>query len=130
MPNTALQEESRLKMLRLLEANPQVNQRDLAQAMGVSLGKANYCLGARVDKGFVKAQNFKNSKNKLAYAYLFTPRGIAANIGLGDIDASQQLLAEQIQSETAKPDRLTNALAISQMFRGEAFVSAVWKKVE
>lgn len=82
MPDVALQEENHLKMLRLLEANPQVNQRDLAQAMGVSLGKANYCLRALLDKGFVKAQNFKNSKNKLAYAYLLTPHGIAAKSGL------------------------------------------------
>ena len=50
----------------------------LAEAMGVSVGKANYCLRALVDKGLVKAKNFKNSNNKAAYLYLLTPAGIIA----------------------------------------------------
>ena len=51
-------------------------QRQLAQALGVSLGKTNYCLHALVSKGWIKADNFKNSRNKIAYAYLLTPEGI------------------------------------------------------
>jgi EPS-associated MarR family transcriptional regulator len=69
-------QETHLKVLRLLEDNPDITQRELAQAMGVSLGKVNYCLKALIGKGWVKASNFKNSNNKSAYAYLLTPKGI------------------------------------------------------
>lgn len=65
-------------MLRLLEANPQMNQRDLSKAMGISLGKTNYCIKALLDKGLIKMQNFRNSQNKLAYSYLMTPAGVEA----------------------------------------------------
>lgn len=74
--NSSLQEESQLKVLRMLEANPHMTQRDLAEALGISLGKANYCLKALLDKGLIKVQNLRNSQNKLAYAYLVTPIGI------------------------------------------------------
>lgn len=63
-----LHEETHLKVLRLLETNPQINQRDLAAALGVSLGKTNFCLKALLDKGLLKMQNFQSSKRKLAYA--------------------------------------------------------------
>ena len=72
----SLNEEITYKLLRLLESNPQISQRDLAKQLGVSLGKANYCLRALVDKGFVKASNFRNNRNKSAYIYLLTPSGI------------------------------------------------------
>ena len=62
--------------MRLIQENPQLTQRDLARQLGVSLGKANYCLKALVEKGFVKAENFQRSDHKLAYAYLLTPSGI------------------------------------------------------
>ncbi len=82
MLNTELQEENHLKVLRLLEKNPAMNQRDLAEALGVSLGKANYCLRALLDKGFIKMQSFGKSPRKLAYAYLLTPAGIAGKARL------------------------------------------------
>lgn len=63
-------------MLRLLEDNPQLNQRELASRLDVSLGKVNYVMKSLLDKGWIKARNFKNSKNKLAYAYVLTPEGI------------------------------------------------------
>ncbi|MCG6167581.1 MarR family EPS-associated transcriptional regulator [Leptospira sp. FAT2] len=66
----------RHKLLRILEENPEVNQREISEILGISLGKVNYCLKALMDKGWVKAKNFKNSKNKLAYAYFLTPMGI------------------------------------------------------
>jgi EPS-associated MarR family transcriptional regulator len=71
-----LSEEVRYKLLKLLEPNPKLSQRDVARHLGISLGKANYCLKALIDKGWVKAANFKNSRNKAAYMYLLTPRGI------------------------------------------------------
>ncbi len=71
-----LSDEYRYKILRLLEADPQMSQRDLARALGISLGKVNYCMQALIDKGLVKANNFRNSRKKQSYMYLLTRRGI------------------------------------------------------
>ncbi len=65
-----------LDLLKTLEGNPSLSQRDLAKRLGISLGKVNYCLNALVEKGCLKINNFRNSENKLAYAYVLTPRGI------------------------------------------------------
>ena len=75
-------DSSILRVLRLLDVSPRLTQRDIAREMGVSLGKANYCLRALIGKGFVKAQNFRNSTNKRAYLYLLTPDGVAAKADL------------------------------------------------
>jgi EPS-associated MarR family transcriptional regulator len=75
-PNTLNTSDTHLKVLRHLEDNPEITQRELAKELGISLGKANYCLKALIEKGWVKANNFKNSNNKSAYAYLLTPTGI------------------------------------------------------
>lgn len=75
-------DSSLLRVLRLLDASPQLTQRDIAREMGVSLGKANYCLRALIGKGFVKVQNFRNSTNKRAYLYLLTPDGVTAKATL------------------------------------------------
>jgi len=72
-----LTDEYRSKILRILEEYPEINQRALARELGISLGKANYCLRALMEKGLVKASNFKNSNNKKAYMYLLTRKGIA-----------------------------------------------------
>ena len=83
MPKEAfVYQEAHFRVLRLLEGNPQMNQRDLAAAAGVSLGKTNYCINALLEKGLIKVQNFKSSKRKLAYAYLLTPDGIAEKAAL------------------------------------------------
>ena len=71
-----MQDEIAYKLLKLIEAEPHLSQRDIAQKMGVSLGKTNYCLKALVDKGFVKLQNFYNNEKKSAYIYFLTPSGI------------------------------------------------------
>ena len=63
-------------LLKTLENNPGLSQRDLAKHLGISLGKVNFCLNALVKKGSLKISNFRNSNNKLAYVYLLTPRGI------------------------------------------------------
>ena len=75
-------EDTHLRLLRLLEARPELSQRDLARELGTSLGKTNYCLNALIDKGLVKVRNFRNSQNKLAYAYLLTPRGIESRASI------------------------------------------------
>tara|TARA_R110001599_G_C12274970_1_gene662058 strand:+ start:5784 stop:6143 length:360 start_codon:yes stop_codon:yes gene_type:complete len=71
-------EDTHYQVLKILEQHPQISQRELAKEMGVSLGKVNYCLKALMKKGLVKAGNFKNSSNKIAYFYVLTPRGIEA----------------------------------------------------
>jgi len=71
-----MDDDTHYRLLRLLEANPELSQRDLARELGTSLGKINYCVNALIEKGWVKARNFRNSRKKLAYAYLLTPRGI------------------------------------------------------
>jgi EPS-associated MarR family transcriptional regulator len=71
-----LTDPQRLEILKLLQTKPQMSQRDLAQAMGVSLGKANYCLKALMDKGLVKLENFRSNPDKRQYAYLLTPAGL------------------------------------------------------
>lgn len=69
-------DEHRFRLMRLLEENPKLSQREAARELGVSLGKVNYCLRALLRKGLLKATRFKNSRNKSAYMYLLTPRGI------------------------------------------------------
>ena len=71
-----LNDEITYKLLKLIEADPHLSQREIAQKMGVSLGKTNYCLRALIDKGFIKFQNFYKNKKKSAYIYFLTPKGI------------------------------------------------------
>ena len=71
-----MQDESTYKLLKLLEAEPHLSQREIAQKMGVSLGKTNYCLKALIDKGFIKFKNFYKNQKKSAYIYLLTPKGL------------------------------------------------------
>jgi EPS-associated MarR family transcriptional regulator len=80
--NTGTQDELRLRVLRALEANPELSQRQLASELGVSLGGVNYALKALVKRGFVKADNFRNSGNKVAYLYVLTPQGVAEKASL------------------------------------------------
>ena len=71
-----LTDEYRYKILKILEANPEISQRDLARKLNISLGRVNFCLKALIEKGLLKATNFHNSNNKLAYMYLLTPKGL------------------------------------------------------
>ncbi|WP_425419074.1 MarR family EPS-associated transcriptional regulator [Oricola indica] len=75
-------EDVRFRVLRLLEENPEFSQRDIARYLGVSLGAVNFCLAALVEKGHVKVNNFRAADNKLRYAYLLTPNGIAEKAAL------------------------------------------------
>lgn len=71
-----LTDETRYRILKLLDADPHASQRKIADALGISLGRVNFCLRALVDKGLVKVNNFRGNANKRAYLYLLTPRGI------------------------------------------------------
>lgn len=77
-PHEPTDETALLDVIRVIDATPGVSQRRLASSLGVSLGKVNYCLRALIEKGFVKADNYRNSANKLAYLYVLTPAGAAA----------------------------------------------------
>jgi EPS-associated MarR family transcriptional regulator len=68
--------ETHLKILKYIESNPHISQRKLAEELGVSVGKVNYCVKALIGKGFLKAGNFKRSPDKMGYLYLLTPKGI------------------------------------------------------
>lgn len=80
--DSSLRDEVHLRVMRILNERPDLSQRELADELGVSLGKINYCLRALVDKGFVKVNNFRRSSNKLCYAYLLTPSGLEAKARL------------------------------------------------
>ncbi len=75
-------DEAHLRVLQLLQQQPEWTQRELAEALGVSVGKVNYVLRALIEKGAVKARNFRNSQHKLAYAYLLTPSGASHKAAL------------------------------------------------
>lgn len=79
---TAAPNENHLKLLRLLEANPGMSQRDLSRELGISLGKTNYCIKHLLDRDFIRMQNCRAEHNKLAYAYRLTPAGFSAKVDL------------------------------------------------
>ncbi len=79
---TQTQEDTYFRVLRALNENPDITQRELAQKLGVSVGSLNYCLKALIEKGWVKMQNFSQSKNKFGYVYILTPRGVAEKAAL------------------------------------------------
>lgn len=71
-----MEDEIHYKLLKVLEETPDVTQRELAARLGISLGKANYCLRALMGRGWVKMDNFRRNPNKMGYVYLLTPKGI------------------------------------------------------
>lgn len=77
-----IQEDTHFRIMRILQENSDLTQRELAEMLGMSVGGLNYCLNALIDKGFVKMANFSKSKNKFKYVYLLTPQGIAEKVAL------------------------------------------------
>ena len=76
-PKNMLSDEARYRLLKLLSENPEMSQRDLAKALDMSLGKANYCMRALIEQGWIKVINFRNSRHKAGYIYQLTPKGIS-----------------------------------------------------
>ena len=93
--------EIHLKILKHIESNPQISQRQLAQELGVSVGKINYCVQALIAKGWVKAGNFKRSANKMSYLYLLTPAGI---------DEKAKLIASFLKRKIAEHKIITQEI--------------------
>ena len=93
---------SQLALLRLLEEQPKLSQRELSLALGLSLGKTHYVLHALLDKGLVKVRNFRRNDNKMAYAYLLTPAGLSEKLNLTRrFLAHKELEFEQLQAAIA-----------------------------
>jgi EPS-associated MarR family transcriptional regulator len=90
-----------LKILKKIESNPHISQRKLAEELGVSLGKVNYCVKALIDKGLVKAGNFKRSLDKMAYLYLLTPQGI---------EEKAKLTASFLKRKIAEHEKITQEI--------------------
>jgi EPS-associated MarR family transcriptional regulator len=99
MPRS-IDKEVRFRVMRLLEEEPHLSQRDIAARLNISLGIVNYCLRALVDKGQVKIRNFRAAGNKLRYAYILTPKGIAAKTALtGDFLRRKMAEYEALKAE-------------------------------
>ncbi len=98
--NTQTQEDTYFRVLRILKENPDLTQRELAEKLGVSVGSLNYCLKALIEKGWIKVQNFSQSKNKFGYVYILTPRGIAEKAALTSNFLKRKLFEyEEIKAE-------------------------------
>jgi EPS-associated MarR family transcriptional regulator len=109
-----LQEDTTYRVLRLLQANPDITQREIAQQLGMSTSGLNYCLKALIDKGLVKVHNFSQSKNKFGYIYVLTPQGMTQKALLTGrflqrkLQEYEQLQEEisQLQAESASSDKV------------------------
>lgn len=114
-----MRDEIHFSVLRLLESNPEISQRQLAEEVGISLGSVHYCLAALVERGLVKFSNFRASSDKRRYAYILTPKGMSEKVALtsrflarkraeyealkGEIEALEQDLA--LGADMAPPPR-------------------------
>ena len=114
--NKSLPDDVRFRVLRVLQDSPDLSQRQIAEALGVSLGLVNYCLRALVEKGQIKVSNFRSSTNKLRYAYILTPNGVAEKTRLTGAFLKRQVaqyeaLKAEIESLEAEfePVRTGNA---------------------
>ena len=102
-----LQEDTEFRVLRMLEAQPDATQRDLAENAGISVGALNYCLKALIAKGMVKMQNFSESRNKFGYVYVLTPAGLSHRAALTQAFLKRKLAeyaALQQEIESLKRD--------------------------
>ena len=82
MSNLKRNDETMLQILQVLDGKADVSQRDLARELKISLGSANYCINALIEKGFIKLDRFYKSSNKIGYLYVLTPEGIQARLNL------------------------------------------------
>lgn len=121
--------ELQFRVLRLLESNPHLSQRELSKSLGVSLGGINYCLNALVAKGSIKIQNFRNNQNKWVYAYLLTPQGIAEKTALTGAFLKRKMLEYQelkaeieslsLEMNSSKLDEFSLDKVVSKQEQGE-----------
>lgn len=113
-PRQSRREDTDFRILKLVQDRPDITQRELADALGVSLGAINYCLRALLDRGLIKMRNFGASERKLSYAYLLTPSGFSRKADLTahflkrKMDEYEQLKAEieALQREAGTNDQI------------------------
>lgn len=100
MAEKQLSDETRYRLIKLIEENPRISQRDLAVELGMSLGKVNYCVRALINIGWIKMGNFARARNKMDYAYTLTPKGLRekASITLAFLKDKQDQY-ERLQNE-------------------------------
>ncbi|MGJ8645391.1 MAG: MarR family EPS-associated transcriptional regulator [Marinomonas colpomeniae] len=106
-----LTDEYRYRILKVLEQDPDVSQRELAKRLDISLGKANFCLKALIEKGLVKAGNFKKNPNKARYLYLLTPKGMEEKASL-----THRFLLKKIKEHEVLTEEI-------ELLRQEAFIN-------
>jgi len=102
------QEDTKFRVMRLLEENPDLTQRELAERLGISVGGLNYCLKALMEKGLVKMRNFAHSKNKFGYIYMLTPSGMAEKAAITQRFLQRKM--EEYESLKAEIDALRQDL--------------------
>jgi len=96
-------DESQFKALRELEKDNTLSQRDLSKKVGLSVGRVNYIINSLLKNGFIKAQRFKNSKNKIGYMYILTPKGISERIAQTQAFLHRKTMEyEQLKAEIEK----------------------------
>lgn len=118
-----LQEDTTFRVLRLLEREPDISQRELADRLGLSLGGLNYCLKALMDKGLVKLENFSKSRHKLGYVYILTPTGLAAKAALTGRFLKRKMAEyealkaeiESLNAEASEVGRVTGVRPVSEI---------------
>lgn len=95
-----LDDETSYRLLKALDENPDISQRQLAEELGISLGKANYCIKALIDVGHIKFISFVRSKNKSNYAYVLTPAGLKEKVHV----TARFLKAKQVQYDDLRKE--------------------------
>ena len=110
-------QETNLKVMQLVDADPSVSTREIAQRVGISNGAAYYCVTALIDKGFVKLKNFTQSKTKANYIYELTPRGIRAKAAL--TVQFLELKKDEYNDLKAEIKRLENELGMDNQKKTE-----------
>lgn len=113
---TAMREEIYLKVMRLLQDNPDLTQRELAEQLGVSVGSVNYCIKALMEKGWVKMKNFIHSKNKFGYVYVLTPAGIAERA---------KLMSKLLARKVAEYENLKHEIEVLRTVVGDDEISCM-----
>jgi EPS-associated MarR family transcriptional regulator len=103
----AISEDTRFRLLRLIDENPHASQREISSALGLSLGGVNYCLKALIGKGLLKIENFRKSGNKIGYLYLLTPEGIAEKTHLTEAFLKRKMVEYEALHKEIEAVRLS-----------------------
>ncbi len=115
--NKNIQSDEMLMLLRKIHDNPQLSQRELSTSLGLSLGKVNFLIKALMEKGFIKAHNFKNSKNKIAYWYFLTPSGMEEKARISYRFLRRKVAeSEQLETEIRQLQDEVNRQKIQPLF--------------